>query len=210
MSDWWEKDITHKNDGKRVLITDKPACYKEYDLLGREGTVINWMSFNGKAAIQVDNWTNDASKQGYFYLKKTHIKLLEEENMNKIENYVNVAMIQFADERCDRRYQYANFDPSIRTGDLCVVMSANHGMGIAKVVEILPRNDLELEREIVAKVDTGAYDARVNQRKVAAELKTKMQERAKKLQDIALFQMLAKDDPEMAELLKLYQNVINN
>jgi tRNA A37 N6-isopentenylltransferase MiaA len=41
----------------------------------------------------------------------------------------------------------------------------------------------------------------------AVELKAKMEARAKQLQDIALYQMLAKDDPDMAELLKEYQDI---
>lgn len=73
---------------------------------------------------------------------------------------------------------------------------------------MLIKNDVALEREIVSIVDTAEYDARVAQRKLAADLKAKMQERAKKLQDVALYQMLAKDDPEMAALLSEYQNLV--
>jgi hypothetical protein len=52
-----------------------------------------------------------------------------------------------------------------------------------------------------------AFDYRVSVRKQAAELKAKMQERAKQLQDIALYQMLAKEDSEMMELLGQFQSL---
>lgn len=204
---WWKPDKPHKYDGKRVRIKTEQSCYKKYHIVGELGTVVNWRSFENKAAIQLDNKTNNSSGKGYFYMNKHNIEFLEEENMNKIENYLNIATIKFVDEKYDKTYQYANFDLELRPGNLCVVMSANHGMGLAKVVDITARNDIALEREIVAIVNTEAYDFRVDQRKKAAELKAKMQERAKKLQDVALFQMLAKDDPEMAELLAAYQGI---
>ena len=88
-------------------------------------------------------------------------------------------------------------------------MSEKHGMGLATVIEIVDRNDIETQREVVAKVYTGGYDSRVALRAKVAELKAKMQERAKKLQDVALYQMLAKEDTEMAALLQEYQSLPN-
>lgn len=128
--------------------------------------------------------------------------------MTKIENYLNIAVIKFLDERHNAVYNYANFIPELKRDDLVVVMSANHGMGLAKVFDIVDQNDVALEREIVSIVDTAEYDARVAHRKLAADLKAKMQERAKKLQDVALYKILAKDDPEMAALLSEYQNLV--
>ena len=109
-----------------------------------------------------------------------------------------------------RVYDYANFEPDLAQGDLCVVMSAHHGMGLAEVVEIKPSTGAALQREIVAKVDTSPYEARVEQRQKASELKAKMKERAKQLQDLSLYQLLAKDDTEMAKLLQDYLATIQS
>ena len=141
-------------------------------------------------------------------MDKKNVEFLDGETMNKIENYLNIAAIKFLDERNNIVYNYANFIPELKENDIVAVMSANHGMGLAKVVDIVDQNDVALEREIVSIVDTADYDARVNHRKMAADLKAKMRERAKKLQDVALYQMLAKDDPEMAALLSEYQNLV--
>ena len=127
--------------------------------------------------------------------------------MQNITNYLNIATIKYLDSDKVSNYKYANFDPTLSVNDFCVVKSLNHGLGLARVVEIIDQNDLALVREIAAKVDMQDYDFRVAARKDAAELKAKMQERAKKLQDIALYQMLAKDDPEMQDLLNRYQNL---
>ena len=128
---------------------------------------------------------------------------------NNITNYLNIAKIKFIDSPYSgtKTYDYANFDPELTVGDICVVKSANHGLGIAKVEEIVDRNDITTQREIVAKVDTSAYDERVANRTKSVELKAKMQERVRQLQDIALYKIMAENDPTMSELLKEYQAI---
>ena len=201
--------------GTRVEVSHRPDKYYGYSLVGKIGVIESGGSFSSIPVRFVD-LDNEASAKGLFYFKVSDLKLvntndndiLEENNMPNITNYLNIAKIQYVDNTATSRYDYANFDPELKAGDLCVVMSANHGMGLAKVVEIIDQNDIETPREIVAKVNADAYYERVNVRSKAAELKAKMQERAKKLQDIALFQMLAKEDSEMAEMLKAYQGLI--
>ena len=80
-------------------------------------------------------------------------------------------------------------------------------MTLARVVEILEGNSYETPREVVAVVDTRFYDERVEAREKATKLKARMQERAKKLQDISLYRMLAENDSEMMNLLNEYQNL---
>lgn len=195
----------------RVLAHSR---YKKDNLLNLCGTMIKDDSkLYGTILVRIDGLENDRSYTGCYYFKPSELEILddiikEETNMNNITNYLNIAKIQYLNnDTAHSRYDYANFDPELKLGDLCVVKSAHHGLGLAKVVEIQDRNDVELQREIVAKVDTDAFDARVAVRKQAAELKAKMQERAKQLQDIALYQMLAKDDPDMMELLNRFQSL---
>lgn len=128
--------------------------------------------------------------------------------MQKITNYWNIAEIEFLDEKVlFRTYDYANFDPELKEGDLCVVATAHHSLALANVVSIKVSTGQALEREIVAKVDTADYGHRVEIRQKAAELKAKMQERAKALQDLVLYQTLAKEDPEMAQLLQDFKDL---
>ena len=193
--------------GKRVRVKwcDK---YKRYKVRGCYGTIEAVYSY---VAVKLDGLHNDSSATGDFYFYKKHLEIIEDENMeentmaintNHITNYLNTAKIHFLDDaNANRTYDYANYIPDLNPGDMCVVMSAQHGMGVAKVEEIVWENDIPLSREIVCTIDTTAYDYRVETRKKAAELKQKMQERAKKLQDIVLYQTLAKEDPEMAQLL---------
>ena len=124
--------------------------------------------------------------------------------MQKLTGFVNIAVIQFLDEKTPfRTYEYANYDADVAVGDLCVVMSAHHGMGLAEVQEIkaTPAEDI-FGREIVGKVDITNFTARVEKREKAAELKERMQTRAKQLQDLVLYATLAEKDAEMQALLE--------
>lgn len=199
--------------GKRVRVkwSDK---YKRYKVKGRCGTITKCYSY---IAVELDGLRNEYSATGEFYFYKKHLEIIENEKMegttmaintNHITNYLNTAKIHFMDDRdILRTYDYANYIPDLNPGDMCVVMSAQHGMGVAKVEEIVWENDIPLSREIVCKIDTWAYDDRVETRKKAAELKQKMQERAKKLQDIAIYKMLAEKDAEMAQLLSEFTSL---
>lgn len=194
----------------RVLAHSR---YKKDNLLNLCGTMRTDQSqLYGTILVRLDGLENDRSHTGCFYFKPDELEILndnimEEKSMNNITNYLNIAKIQYLDNDMPSRYDYANFDQELKTGDLCVVNSAHHGLGLALVVEIQDRNNVELQREIVTKVDINAFNERVNIRKQATELKAKMQERAKQLQDIALYQMLAKEDSEMMELLGRFQSL---
>ena len=177
--------------------------------LGQTGVVMSCYGMDA-VAVALDHMFNKRSARGYFYFSRTEIEPIEtnntentgEKEMEKLTNYVNVAEVSFLnDNTAFRTIEYANYEPDLAVGDLVVVKSAHHGMGLAEVIEIKDHASNELYREIVAKVDTAPYNQRVAVREEAAELKAKMQERAKQLQDIVLYQTLAKEDPEMAKLL---------
>lgn len=196
--------------GWRVLVTADPR-YRQR-CLNRAGTVMRVYSY-GNIAVQIDGLKNQASTMGYFYFSSEYLTILTDENkgenhMEKITNYLNVAKVTFINDSTPfHSIECANFEPLLQEGDLCIVKTARHGIALAEVAEITDRPSQELLREIVAKVDTSDYDTRVEQRQKAAELKAKMQERAKQLQDIVLYQTLAKEDPTMAQLLEDYQAI---
>ena len=164
----------------------------------------------------MDFMVNENSKMGLYYFALTELEYIDEKPSNSLKegektmsgfkDYYNLAKITFLDgDSGFRIYEYANYIPDLMEGDICVVMSAHHGMGLARVVEIQPNSGQELFREVVTKVDTQDYEARITYREKTAELKAKMQERAKQLQDIVLYQTLAKEDPIMAQFLQDYK-----
>lgn len=190
------------------------AVTKKQNVKGKLGTVVsNEYASYGKIVVQLDDITNHYGCSGNFYFKPRNIEvlnendILEENTMQNVVNYFNIVKIKYLDSAYPTKHDYANFDIFLKVGDLCVVKSLNHGLGLARVTEVIDRNDIKTPREIVAKVDTEHYDSRVESRKQAAELKALMEERARQLQDIALYQMLAEKDPNMQDLLNRFNSL---
>lgn len=205
--------------GSRVRVI-KCDSYVKDNLASENGTVVeNLYSAWGKIKVELDTVRNYRVGHGCFYFKpeelevvnETNDDILEENTMNNknnknnITNYLNTVKVNFVDDNKISSNKYANFDSTIAIGDMVVLSTPYTGLELATIVEIIDSNDVGCTGEVVAKVDTTAYDTRVANRAKAAELKAKMKERAKQLQDIALYQMLAKDDPAMLELLSEYQ-----
>lgn len=198
--------------GTRVRVI-RQRKYSSENLKGLIGTVRTDSGTN--VSVIFDTIKNPRSSYGCFYFKASELvavdefdnDIVEEKTMSKITNYYNAVRIKFIGDTNPCNYIYANFTVDLGVDDLCVVKPSHHNITLARVVEIIDRNDVELQREVVAKVYTDDYDNRVKVREQAAELKAKMEARAKQLQDIALYQMLAKDDPDMAVLLNEYQSL---
>lgn len=212
--------------GRRVQVIAQSGRYA-VNVKGESGTIkAVWSPIN--VAVKLDYKNNKNSGEGYFYFMISELEIFDirkpndktavlaatekgEKTMTPIRNYVNLAKVQFLnDTKPFNEIECANYNTNLAVGDLCVVQSAHHGMGLAEVIEIVETNDKELFREVVSRVDTAEYDRRVAQRQKAAELKAKMQERAKQLQDIAIYQMLSKEDTEMAQMLEEYKGLTQN
>lgn len=203
-------------EGMRVRVKTRKK-YPSEDVYGEIGTI---RKISGNSlGVKLDNRHNSRSGIGAYWFTIAEVEHVENDNENmeeksmpNITNYLNVAKLKYISYNYDgaelSRY-VANFDDTLQIGDTCAVNDNIHGMHLAIVIDILPYIDgiNEFASEVIAKIDTAAYDNRVAARKKTAELKAKMAERAKQLQDIALYQMLAKEDPDMAALLKEYQDI---
>lgn len=206
--------------GDRVKVV-KQSTYRNKNLIGLIGTV----AYDGttNVAVKLDNIDNTRSQYSVFYFKPHELRLVKETNnetmeentMHPITNYLNIATVRMLNSD-NATYYYANYDPELAVGDICVTISARRfkydsipktGFMTAEVIAIDDASAHDVTGEVVSRVDISEYNDRVQSRIKAAELKEKMEARAKQLQDIALYQMLAKDDPDMAALLAEYQGL---
>ena len=209
--------------GDRVKVI-KQSSYRNKNLIGLIGTV----AYDGTVniAVKLDNIDNTRSQYSVFYIKPHELRLvaetaikvnetMEENTMKTITNYLNIATVRMLNSD-NATYYYANYDPELAVGDICVTISARRfkydsvpktGFMTAEVIAIDDASAHDVTGEVVSRVDISEYNDRVQSRIKAAELKEKMEARAKQLQDIALYQMLAKDDPDMAALLAEYQGL---
>lgn len=190
--------------GDKVVII-RGGTYKE---VPQGSTGIVRSEYNGNLAIIIDGIPNPRSSYNCFYFTTRCVKHINEKESKIMEGNYRIAQIKFLEgNNTDRTYPYACYDDSIVVDDICVVMSEHHGLGIAKVDSIGPKTDEKITREIVCKCDFGDYNVRVANRKRRAELLKQMHNRAAELQEIALFQMLAKEDQSMKDILSEYQQL---
>lgn len=196
--------------GDRVELVRVSSKYKRIPV-GATGTVRNVYN-PSSIRVQLDDYTNITSKYGDYYFETKHLKRINNESNNEgsiimTGNY-RAAEVQFIEgNNTDCKYIYACYDPSVVEGDICVVKSAHHGFGIAKVAGFISTTE-ELTREIVCKCDFSDYNKRVETRKRMMELKDLMTARATQLREITLFKALAREDSDMANMLAEFQELM--
>lgn len=193
------------NRGDRVIVV---CCtrYTNYNLVGLEGTVRS--VYDNNIAVELDSLRNERSGYGYFYFTNNNLKSLKGANTIMEGSYA-IATIQFLEgTNTEKTYRYALYpDTDVKVEDICVVKSAHHGFGIARIVSIEPKTDEPIEREIICRADFSNYEARCATRKRKAELKSQMATRAAQLKEIALYKMMAAEDPSMAELMREFDGL---
>ena len=171
-----------------------------------EVEVPDWgiLSYNSKSLrLDGDNIDNIEANEG---------------DNNMLMGKYTVCKVKFIEGiNVNKEYHYALYDDNICIDDYVVVKSANHGFGIARVVDIIPdgyvtqtmRDYCNEGREVVAAFDMGAYEGRVNKRKMAKQLKADMNKKMKEMQELAMFEMMAEKNPELKEMLDKYKELID-
>lgn len=153
----------------------------------------------------------------YRLRKLNLIKLNESEdnNMAKLEGYKAIAVTK---EGCyGKKYFYAIYDDGkvYVAGDEIVVSGANNG--VLTIEEIITPDEcnINITAEVICKVDTSAYDKRVEERKEKAErkkeadkIKKQMDKMITEMDQTKRYEMYANDNPELAEKLKAYKELI--
>ena len=139
----------------------------------------------------------------------------EDNNMAKLEGYKAVAVTK---EGCyGKKYYYAIYSDgeTYKVGDKIVVSGVNKD--ILTIEEILTPEEcnVNITAEVICKVDTLAYDKRVEERKYKAErkkeadkIKKQMDKMITEMDQTKRYEMYANDNPELAEKLKVYKELI--
>jgi hypothetical protein len=119
-------------------------------------------------------------------------------------------MVQFNSENYNKHgskdYAYLT-DLEFKTGDFAVVDTKSadsfgyHIVRITQVQGLLENQRLSGDKWIVQKVDVADYLLRMEKQKIAQEIRNKLKERREAMEEVAIYKMLAKDDPEINKLL---------
>ena len=191
------------------------------------GTRVKYIGGNccikNQKGIIIDNYDIKMARVRFdtgeiYRLRKLNlIKLNESDdnNMAKLEGYKAVAVTK---EGCyGKKYSYAIYSDgeTYKVGDKIVVSGANKD--ILTIEEILTPEECNrnITAEVICKVDTSAYDKRVEERKEKAErkkeadkIKKQMDKMITEMDQTKRYEMYANDNPELAEKLKAYKELI--
>lgn len=179
-----------------------------YGMSCKEGIIVE--ENTGTVQVEFDNGVILDLCKKYIVINES-----EDNNMAKLEGYYAVAGTK---EGCyGKKYFYAIYDDgkTYKSGDKIVVSGANKG--VLTIEEILTPEECNanITAEVICKVDTSSYDKRVKERKEKAErkkeadkIKKQMDEMIKKMDETKLYEMYSKNNPELAEKLKAYKELI--
>lgn len=205
-------NIKDRLTGKRVRITYANRKSRYYETLNAIGTIKNTSS-GTEFGILLDDFTNPASNKGLFWYKINEFEILEneseEDNMNKLTGYEAVVVI----DQGYNKYHFALYDDSMeyQVGSKVIVSGSDTIHTIAEIItveEASQRFKGNITAEVIAVVDTSAYDERVAKRKEAEELKKSMDKAIKEMQEVDKYEMYAKQNPALKDMLDKYKELV--
>ncbi len=199
-------------DGSRVIITQTPRKKGYEKLKGCKGEII----YDGGAidyGIRIDNIRNPRSSLDVFWIDASCFEVLDRKkeniNMSKLTGYVAVAVVEI----CGRDYHYAIYDDGTiyKEGDKVIVSVKNTIRTIKEIIrpeELENRYSGDITAEVVCRLNTRAYDERVRKRKEAEKTKKEMDKLIKEMDEVNKYEMYAKQNPELQELLQKFKELI--
>lgn len=205
------------NIGKRVRVISFNRKSRYENIIGVAGTIERGRGHR-QIGVLLDNRWNDASQYGNYWFISSELTLLEDEEENKnmanLTGFKKVAVVDFG----TGNYYFALYDNDVEVGDLVYLTNCGRDK-LATVKEIISADESKLIRnnisqEVVCKIDTSAYKARVEKREADKKLleeKRKLQREMDKLIEkvdkTALYEGYAKTNPEIHELLEQYKAI---
>lgn len=183
-----------------------------YRMHNKEATIIKDISTEHLNCVRIefDNGTIiDVDKKAIVVIES------EDNNMAKLEGYKAVAVTK--DGYYEKKYFYAVYDDGkvYVAGDKIVVSGANKGILTIEAILAPEECDNNITAEVICKVDTSAYDKRVEERKEKAErkkeadkIKKQMDKMIAEMDQAKRYEMYASDNSELAEKLKAYKELI--
>lgn len=143
--------------------------------------------------------------------------------MAKLEGYYAVAVTEEGTGYygMTKDYYYAIFNDgnTYAIGDNILVSGVNKNILTIKNIitpeEAKEKGRKDITAEVICKVDTSAYDKRVEERKEKAErkkeadkIKKQMDKMIRGMDQTKRYEMYASDNPELAEKLKVYKDLL--
>ena len=114
-----------------------------------------------------------------------------------------VVTVEFPNDIGGKHYAFRTDIEDLKHGDF-VAVDTQVGLGVAMVVKARGLTAPEAHkatRWIVQKLDMKAHVERLKREEVAQEIRNKLRERKEQMEEILIYERLAKDDPGIQKLL---------
>lgn len=146
----------------------------------------------------------------------TNIEKKENEEMAKLTGYQSVAVVELGSGCCKRDYYFAIYEDGTKyaVGDT-VYVSGNGPDRIVTIKDFVTPDFVEenipkgITAEVICKLNTAAYEYRVEQRKEAARIRKEMDKVIKEMDETKKYEMYAAENPMLKELLDKYNELEN-
>lgn len=203
----------------KVVYTDKRK-YKEEDIVGQCGQVIK--TTGDSIAVQIDGMYNAASSNGLYWFSRSELNIIRDESEdNKMTGFSKVAIVNLVDDYNQKDYGFALYDEDINeivkydtNHPLYLIVNArgkdNRVLGILKEIKTVEEYGKGVTAQVIGVTNMNAYNARIdeeNRQKEIAKQKASIEKELKseieKMNNIALYEKMAKEHPENPRLAEL-------
>lgn len=199
---------------RNIQINDKVIIKSSCNSRGQTGIVIDTYNVGTQKYVMVQ--LKDR-KQGYNVLS---VEKVESED-NKMTGFSKVAIVNFVDDYNKKDYGFALYDEDINeiikydtNHPLYLIVNArgkdNRVLGILKEIKTVEEYGKGVTAQVVGVVNMNAYNARIdeeNRQKEIAKQKASIEKELKseidKMNNIALYEKMAKEHPENPRLAEL-------
>lgn len=204
----------------KVTYTDKRK-YREENIVGRYGQVIKTTS--GSIAVQIDGMYNAASSSGFYWFSRSELNIIRDESEdNKMTGFEQVAIVNLVEDYSKKDYGFALYedernlivekDPSKHP--VYVVVNTrgkdNRVLGIVKELMTVEEYGKNVTAQVVGVVNMDGYNARIDKEnrlkeiaKQKASIEKELKSEIEKMNNIALYEKMAKEHPENPRLAEL-------
>ena len=165
---------------------------------------------------------NTASSNGLYWFKRSELDIIRDESEdNKMTGFSKVAIVNLVDDYNKKDYGFALYDEDINeivkydaNHPLYLIVNArgkdNRVLGILKEIKTVEEYGKGVTAQVVGVVNMNAYNARIdeeNRQKEIAKQKASIEKELKseieKMNNIALYEKMAKEHPENPRLAEL-------
>ena len=206
------------NDIAKVQERFTSDCAYEFAEAIREAVNIT----SGSIAVQIDGMYNAASSNGLYWFERSELDIVRDESEdNKMTGFSKVAIVNLVDDYNQKDYGFALYDEDINeivkydtNHPLYLIVNArgkdNRVLGILKEIKTVEEYGKGVTAQVIGVANMNAYNARIdkeNRQKEIAKQKASIEKELKseidKMNNIALYEKMAKEHPENPRLTEL-------